>query len=393
MTYTFYLAYPSKDISPIMVAVRDKGKRMTLSTNVSVCPKDWDKDKNTILKTDDDYKDKMSLLKAFKARVEKAIAAAEYADLDLEYVRKTVIGQDKRYRASAPVATATDALSFFHYWAHTSFASHSVNRATRLAYRIFEEYVRKVKVSFESINYSFYIDFLSWLRDVKGYKPNMQGQVIKCLKAAMNEAYKRELHSNRAYANFEKPKEEVDNVYLSSEEIDKLYNLPLFGFQAMVRDLFLVGCYTAMRFSDYSRLTEWDIDGDYITKRQAKTQGLVTIPAHPRVKEILKRYGGKVPSMDINSMNRTIKVICQVAGLNQRVAVTSDRETKYVEKWQLVSSHTARRSAATNMYLAGIPAISIMRVTGHKTEKVFMKYIKISDRENAELIADNPFFK
>ncbi len=393
MTYTFYLAYPTKDITPIMVAVRDKGKRITLSAGVSVNPEDWDKDKNTIRKSDEDYKDKLSILKAFKVRVEKAIAAAEYADLDLEYVRKTIIGGEKKYRASSPTVRSTDALSFFHYWAHNSFGSHTVNRATKLGYRIFEEYVRKVRVSFDAINYSFYIDYLTWLRDVKGYKPNMQGQAIKCLKAAMNEAYKRELHSNRAYATFEKPKEDVDNVYLSLEEIDKLYNLPLFGFQAMVRDLFLVGCYTAMRFSDYSRLTEWDIDGDYITKRQAKTQAVVTIPAHPRVKEIIKRYGGKVPSMDINSLNRTIKVICQLAGLNQRIAITSNRETRYVEKWQMVSSHTARRSAATNMYLAGIPAISIMRVTGHKTEKVFMKYIKISDRENAELIADNPFFK
>lgn len=374
-----------------MVAIRSNGRRITVTTGVSIDPKNWDNERKVVLKTDSDHKDKNSLLKAFDSKLQKTIAAANYAELDIDYVKSQMAVRGKHVPVNRIINQ--DALTFYKYWAYNSFGNHTANRATTLSYRIFEEFVKGVKINFDAINYSFYIDYLSWLRDSKKYKPNMQGQVVKCLKAMMNEAYKRQIHNNKSYITFEKPREDVDNIYLSLEEIDKLYNLPLFGFQAMVRDLFLVGCYTAMRFSDYSRLTEWDIDGDYISKRQAKTQTMVTIPAHPRVKEIIKRYGGKVPSMDINSLNRTIKVICQLAGLNQRIAITSNRETRYVEKWQMVSSHTARRSAATNMYLAGIPAISIMRVTGHKTEKVFMKYIKISDRENAELIADNPFFK
>ena len=38
------------------------------------------------------------------------------------------------------------------------------------------------------------------------------------------------------------------------------------------------------------------------------------------------------------------------------------------------------------MYIAGIPTLSIMKITGHKTEKAFLKYIKISEEENAEIL-------
>jgi hypothetical protein len=71
----------------------------------------------------------------------------------------------------------------------------------------------------------------------------------------------------------------------------------------------------------------------------------------------------------------------------------SQEKEQRIEKWEAVSSHTARRSAATNMFKAGIPSISIMKITGHKTETQFIKYIKVSKEENAEMLMDNPFFK
>ncbi|MFQ8804876.1 MAG: hypothetical protein ACLR8Y_06890 [Alistipes indistinctus] len=58
----------------------------------------------------------------------------------------------------------------------------------------------------------------------------------------------------------------------------------------------------------------------------------------------------------------------------------------------MVKTHTARRSGATNMYLAGIPTIAIMKITGHKTEKEFMKYIKITEEESAMELMNHPYF-
>lgn len=208
----------------------------------------------------------------------------------------------------------------------------------------------------------------------------------------MNEAAKREYHKNKAYLQFSKPKEEIDSVYLTEEEIEKLYRLPLSGVQAAVRDLFLIGCYTALRYSDYSSLTLWDISNGFIVKRTQKTQHSVTIPIHPRVEAILRQYNG-APKVNISTFNQQIKTICLAAGIREKIAVTTNRQTVYKEKWELVSSHTARRTRATNTFLAGIPTLSIMRITGHKSEKVFLNYIKITNLENAKLVANNPFFK
>jgi integrase len=57
-----------------------------------------------------------------------------------------------------------------------------------------------------------------------------------------------------------------------------------------------------------------------------------------------------------------------------------------IPKYQLISTHTARRSFATNQYKAGVPSITIMAITGHKTEKVFLNYIKITRNEHARLL-------
>ena len=69
-----------------------------------------------------------------------------------------------------------------------------------------------------------------------------------------------------------------------------------------------------------------------------------------------------------------------------------EKKTRIVEKCNLVKTHTARRSGATNMYLAGIPTIAIMKITGHKTEKEFMKYIKITEEESAMELMNHPYF-
>ena len=124
---------------------------------------------------------------------------------------------------------------------------------------------------------------------------------------------------------------------------------------------------------------------------------MVEIPLHWMIKKILKKYPDRLPkAISDQKMNDYLKDIAEEAELNDPVIKVQTKggvrvETKY-EKWQLVTVHTARRSFASNMYLAGIPAISIMKITGHRSEKSFLKYIKISPEQNADLIESHPFF-
>ena len=152
-----------------------------------------------------------------------------------------------------------------------------------------------------------------------------------------------------------------------------------------------------MRFSDYSRLSEDNIRNGMIYMTQKKTAGRVVVPASPKVIAILRRNGGAAPKMPQAVLNRVIKIVCFKARIFDKIEVTKSRggrhETSMKEKYELVSSHTARRTAATLLYQSGVPAAQVMQLTGHKTEAEFYKYIRTTKEENAAALKDNPFFK
>lgn len=390
MTYSFYIAYPDRATSAITIAIRNKNKRITISSGVIINPADWDAANNKIKKSADDYKLKQTSLLQFENKVREVLNVAEHNGYSLDQVKEALTGQKTSTRQKIKRGdNYISFLDFFGYWAENRINDHTPRRQHRQSYNLLKEF--DSSIDYNDVNYRFYTEFITWCRSAKKYKENTTGTHIRNIKSVMNEALKRGYHTNTAFQNFSKPKEEADTVYLSNKEIDKLYHLPLTGQQASVRDCFLIGCYTALRFSDYASITMWDVSQGYIVKRTQKTQASVTIPIHPRVKEILTKYNG-APSINISTLNKLIKPICMAAGIREKVAVTSNRVTEYKEKWELVSSHTARRTGATNMFLAGIPTISIMKITGHKSEKVFLNYIKITNLENAKLIKNNKFF-
>ena len=129
-----------------------------------------------------------------------------------------------------------------------------------------------------------------------------------------------------------------------------------------------------------------------------KTGKLVIIPIHFRVMEILNKYKFDLPrSISNQKMNDYLKIIGHKAGINDPISMSKIeggiRVTRTSPKHELISTHTARRSGATNMYLAGISTLSIMKITGHKTEKAFMRYIQMTEEDNAIKLMDSPFFK
>lgn len=194
---------------------------------------------------------------------------------------------------------------------------------------------------------------------------------------------------------------ESDTVYLTKEEIEKIESVPLESntMMAIVRDMFLSGYYTGQRFSDWPQVNKSRAHGSIVqmlTIYQEKTQAAVTIPIQAKLQAILDRYPTGIPAFTNQFFNREIKELAKMAGIKQVVSVSHYRGRKLVlrsyEKWQLVSSHTARRSFATNAYLAGIPIIEIMKFTGHKSSSAFMAYIRITGQEAATNYANHPFF-
>ena len=219
------------------------------------------------------------------------------------------------------------------------------------------------------------------------------------LRATLNKAARQGYPVEHGFENIRLKKEDSGAVYLNLDELNKLNELKKLSPEAAAcRDMFLVGCFTALRISDYRRLTVEDnfVNGNIRIKTQ-KTGATVIIPVHPIIDSILKRNNNTLPKMPSQqAFGATIKRVCKKAGITEQVlwerTVGTRVVRKKVPKYQLVSSHTARRSGATNMYLAGIPTARLMLLTGHTTEQSFFKYIRINKEDNAKELSQHKFF-
>lgn len=194
--------------------------------------------------------------------------------------------------------------------------------------------------------------------------------------------------------------EEVDSIYLNLDELQKIYALDLSKTPKYekVRDLFLIGCDTGLRISDLKRLNKSNLKKDTIEIKTQKTKDAVIIPYTKRVRKIIAKYDGNIPpAISDQRYNEYLKELGELAGIDELTNKTMTKAgkpiTTTVPKYELIVSHTARRSFATNAYKSHVPTLSIMKITGHKTESSFMKYIKVTKEENAELLIKHPFFK
>lgn len=254
-----------------------------------------------------------------------------------------------------------------------------------------------------SITEDFLEDFISYLED-QGLKHNTIKGYIEKMQSMVRKAIQYNYAVDPTFEEIELREEETFSVFLSMNDISRIY---YYKFQKQdkrrakekLRDLFVIGCLTGLRYSDYSTLNPDNFQDDYIVKRTKKTNITVRIPAHDYVKEIFCKWGGNIPNgYNIQYFNSYLKVIMKEIGFNDKFtySYTQGGELKTVtkEKWELISSHTARRSFATNMYLTGrMKTFDIMKITGHKSETCFFRYIKITNDDVARHLFSDIFFK
>lgn len=255
-----------------------------------------------------------------------------------------------------------------------------------------------VTLHWSSFNLSFYYDFLHFYTSVQGYHTNGFGRAIQIIKVILNDAFDKNIHQNTAYKhkNFKVLTEDVNNIYLSEDELQRIISLDLSFNPTIqnVRDAFIIGCYTGLRFSDICKINKQHICDNTIKIKTQKTDQWVTIPLLEPVRNIINFYrlsSSGFPKVYGNiAMNKYLKQIGELAGLNDVVIKVRSKGKTRVEqrlpKYQLITTHTARRSFATNLFKKGVPSRVIMLITGHKTEKSFNSYIKINSDENAELL-------
>ena len=191
---------------------------------------------------------------------------------------------------------------------------------------------------------------------------------------------------------FDTSREETDAIYITMDQINEMYAIKKFDLpeQEVVRDMFVIGCFTGMRFSDYSVLDPSAIRNKRLSFIQVKTGAKVTIPIHPIVNEILQKYNYVLPPVPRNNeFNAIIKTVGEkMPSLHVPFTkqITYKRELVEIEKmkYEFLMTHTARRSFCSNEYIRGTDPMIIMSISGHKSYKSFMRYIKVSGDQFAD---------
>jgi hypothetical protein len=260
-------------------------------------------------------------------------------------------------------------------------------------------------ITFDKIDAKFYEQFVRYLtydipllrkcRITKGLMVNTIGKTIRQLKAFLKDRMSKKIIPFMDLAVFKGMEEEVDGVFLDWSEVAKVYHMGL-AMQPKLekyRDIFVVGCLTGFRFSDYSNLQFDEYRNGMLHVVQKKTLTPVVVPLRAEAKAILvDKYGMRMPKISHVKFNKYVKEIVRLAGIKEPVKMTHKKGTALVEetrpKYAWVSSHTCRRTFCTNEYLAGTPVELIMAVSGHKSEKSFRRYIKADGMKKAFMIKE-----
>lgn len=272
---------------------------------------------------------------------------------------------------------------------------------TLMRLKKFEEHKRK-RYLLNEIDLTFFREFVSYEKENLLLAQNSISKDIKQIKTVCIDAKEKgfEINKQVEYKSFNVPNEKLEDkgkklfVTITESEIEliKKCDLKKVNYLENARDWLIIGCWTGCRVSDLMQLTNDNIQittkgQKFIRYTQSKTNKQVDIPIHLDVNEILERLGSFPRPISDQRFNEWIKKVCFQSKMTQDVhgtrqnPITHRKEVGTFQKWELVRSHTCRRSFATNHYNK-LPNKLIMAVTGHSTEKMLLNYIGETENDH-----------
>ncbi|MEG0929175.1 site-specific integrase [Algoriella sp.] len=394
---TFVLKEPKSSSETIIyLVIRWDGLQMKISTKQKVNPKFWNKDRLKVKETISE-KNHQHINKEL-VEIEK-VAYKMFNSFTDTFKRKPNSEElknliEQEYFQNNPMFKKVDKktiLDYFDDYIETikSTTAHTTVQKYKQAKENFKDFQKHKKRIYntEMIDLKFRNEYVEYLIETKKYAPTTVYRKMKFLRTVLyfieNLGIKVNpfLHNSR----FLTKDIEVDNIALSENEIDEMEKLNLSDNKRLeqVRDLFLVACYTGQRFSDLNKINQSNIiDDEYIAIRQQKTNEQLTLPLLKVVKTILVKYSYKLPKISNVKFNEYIK---EVAKLCETLNKQYSGDNKKV-RWQMISSHTARRTFVTLNYGKGVDLDTLKLGTGHKQTKTLQTYIKMNDKQKADLL-------
>lgn len=269
--------------------------------------------------------------------------------------------------------------------------SDSTAERYRMIQRLIKEYDKTV--SMELVDINWLLSFKEYSETKKLHQVNTVGRNLGLIKTFLNYCLKKGYIIDNSFKDCAVSREVTKQLALSKEDIQRIEDLDLSNNKRLerVRDVFLLGCYTGMRYSDFKRVKASNIYNGLIKIREVKDkEKFLEIPITDRIRVILEKYDMNLPVISEQKFRDYLKEIFKIAGFTElqikSIRIGKNVHESEVPMYDLMSTHTARRSFITHMLNSGVPAKAIMTITGHKSINNFQLYYKPTNDVLAEFM-------
>lgn len=392
------LKTPNSERSQIWATISDgREVNIKLYPGVTIKSKHWSKQSKTILSGDPNAIAYNKRIKNFSKKALDTYLEAKDSGIqpDADYIKEKMKPQE-----------VDKPLTFWELWdlfivsKKGLFKKHSFIKFGSLKCHLerFEKF-QKRNLNLEKITQEQLEDFQSFMYEKQNLNTQSTGKYIGIFKIFLNWCVKRRYTENIDFKYFT-PIRQPDGlkVIITPDELEKIRKADLGekSYLKNARELFILSCLVGLRYSDYSRINREHLkkDGEgnsYLQIRQQKTEEFVELPLTEEVEMIVKRLiEGHVRSISNQKMNTYVKELCEIAKINEPFEKVTykgrDKQIETVSKYELISTHTGRRTFATNLLNKGVPAEVVMKFTGHRDYKSFAKYVNIPKRTEMEIV-------
>lgn len=411
MRYTFNLKKPKSESETLIYFssyFKNEGKKFVYSTGESIKPSEWDFEnrqpnklngRNKIAENHRTIKKQLDRYAYYFVELINQLKNSNQ-EIDIESVK---LKFDEFFKKVKPKANNFfDIYDVFLDSKKTDYTDSANSKTTIKRYeynkKLLEEFQKEsnTNLHFNKIDTDFYNSYILYCVSIKRHSANTLRRNIGLLKTFLNWALENKYTYKSDFKKFKSPKAQVtDEVALDKHDIKAVFDFDLSEKPKLerVRDLFVFGCSTGMRISNYSKVSKKDIEGGYIKVMDKKNNDKqLKIPLNEFSISVLEKYNYKLPSLSSQKFNEYIKDVFKEIGFTEDVKKTTRIGNEVIEivqpLYQRISSHTARRSFITIMKNEKVPDKIIMEFTGHKSLEVFNKYYKPNEDQKKEFMTN-----
>ena len=383
----FYLNRSTKtktEKKPVYCYVRSNTNTLALNTNIDIEEKYWSVRKQRAYPRYSGSFELNNYLDKFEERIKQIINQEFASNLDVSF-------NELKQRLIDNIREPGNKKFFDVYDEFLDIQSKKISVGTLKIFKTLRNHLTAFSesnsVTFSDIDLLFFDKFRIYLQD-NGCNNNYQKKMLQMLKQFMIWSFQRKFHRNTKYQEFKNlTRETIETIALSFEELKQLKEVELSNSLDKIRDCFLFQVYTGQRYSDLKAFNINDIEKNVWKLTQQKTKKTVYIPLIPEAIAILQKYNYQLPLLSNQKMNLHLKEICRIAGIVVKVkSKDDDGNIIYIEKYKLVSTHTARRTFVSLSAYKGLQNNIIKQITGHSSDKMVNQYFKNDMLETSKLI-------